>query len=280
MRSHTPSIALVLVAAAAASAAPRPLAAQVVVGIVIEHTTGDPMPDVAVQLLEPEGRAVATTLSDGDGRFRLAAPRAGVWRIAAERVGYGRAEADSLDVPERGTLNVEIRMAVQPVALDSAIIVTAESSFANAEIEGFHQRRVQGSGFGHFIYGEAIRRGSGGRPTDLLRSVPGVRINSNRYGTGSIIHMRAGCVPALFVDGMEINRFSSAESLDHYLSVQDIEGIEVYRGIPPGVRFFDRRGCGVVLVWTRRGEASGSGGSLLARLLVALGLVAVIMAFR
>lgn len=280
MKPHTHSIALVIVAAAAASAAPHPLAAQVIAGVVIEHTTGDPMPDVTVQLLDVDARAVATTLSDQHGRFRLAAPRGGEWRITAEHLGYRRAEASGLDVLEGATLTVEIRMSVQPVALDSSIIVTAESTFASHDLERFHQRRLEGTGFGHFIYGESIRRGIGGRPTDLLRSVPGVRINSNRGGTGSVIHMRAGCVPAVFVDGMEINRFSSSESLDHYLSVQDIEGIEVYRGIPPDVRYYDRKGCGVVLVWTRRGEPSGSSGSLLIRLLVAVGLVAVLLAVR
>lgn len=278
MRYPPPRIALLLVAAAA-SAAHRPVTAQEITGVVVEHTTDHAVPDVAVRLLDGEGRAVDSTLSDEDGRFRLAVPRAGTWGIAAERVGYGKAGSDSLAVPDHGTLDIEIRLSIRPLALDSAIRVTASPSFRNADIEEFHRRRLEGSGFGHFIHGEAIERGIGGSASDLLQSVPGVRISSGRPGAGSIVRMRAGCVPAVYIDGMQINRLSLTESMDTYVSVQNIEGIEVYRGHDPGGRFFDRRGCGLVLIWTRRGEGN-TGGPGLRRILLFLGLFGAAILLR
>lgn len=278
MRGPSPALTLLLVAAAAAMAH-LPATAQTITGVVVEHSTDRPVPDVAVRLLDRAGLTVATTYSDENGRFRLTAPQPGAWGIAAERMGYGKTGADRLEVPALGTLDVQIRLSIRPLALDSAITVTARPSFRNADIEAFHRRRVQGSGFGYFIYGEAITRNSGGRASDLLLAVPGVRVSSSRPGIGSIIQMRAGCVPAVFIDGIQINRLSTSESMDSYVSTLDIEGIEVYRGHDPGGRFFDRRGCGLVLIWTRRGEHD-TGGTSLGRILMVLGLLSAVMLLR
>lgn len=265
----------------AVTTAPRPIDAQAVVGRVIDHVAGEPLSDVFIRLADSDGVDHATTYSNYDGRFRLAAPGPGDWQIVAEHVGYGQAESHLITLAADQTTTVEIRMAVKPVVLDEPIVITAERSYINADIAGFHRRRLDGGSSGSFVYGEEIRRRLGARPTDLLRGIPGLTMLRTPRGQDQIIHMRNGCIPAVFIDGMQINRHKPTVSIDTYVDVQSIEGIEVYRGQQMGGRFFDRHGCGTVLVWTRRGEVEPTGSFSLGRLFVAVGiLTAMILTMR
>jgi hypothetical protein len=206
---------------------------------------------VQLQLLDESDRLGAGTVSGEDGRFRLVAPRHDIWRISASLIGYGRTVSEPLDLTDDRIVDVEIRMAVEPVAIEEPLVVVGEVRYLNADIEGFHRRRLADAGLGTFIYGEDLDRRAGTRPTDLVRSVSGIRLMRAPRGQGQIIHMRGGCIPSVFIDGMQINRYRPTETIDDYLDSQSIEGIEIYRGTQPGGRFFDRHGCGLVLVWTR-----------------------------
>lgn len=265
-----------------------PLAAQTVSGTVVDPEEGDPLSDVRLRLLDSGDREAAAVFSDDSGRFLLTAPRAGWWRIAAELLGYGSVRSEPLDLRAGDTLTVEVRMALEPLQIQEPVVVRGKPSIMSLDITEFERRRRWGerSGLGHFIYGEEIDRGRPGRPTDLLRRVPGVTV-SGTSGYGQVVQMRGGCVPAIFIDGGQINsggqsgRFGGMTSLDTYVDVASIEGIEVYRGAhQPGGRFVDRSGCGLVLVWTRRGEYDPEARFSWLRLLVGLGLAASLLLLR
>jgi hypothetical protein len=86
-----------------------------------------------------------------------------------------------------------------------------------------------------------------------------------------------GSAAAWFIDGVRVR----GDDLWTVMPSQ-VEGIEVYRGAAnaPGV-FQDRSGCGVVLVWTRRGPEIGDGtktGFLTRRGLVAVGALVALIA--
>lgn len=274
-RLARPTLVTALILAVAPATDPAPLAAQVIEGRVLEPETDSPLTGVHLRLLDPDDRAAATAFSNDSGLFRIAAPAPGAWRLAAELLGYGTAVSDTIELAEDQRVRVEVRMAVEPVRIEDPIVVVGERRLA-PDIEAFHRRRERGemSGFGHFIDSEDVARHVGGPPTDLLRMIPGVRITGGRHGTDQIIRMRGGCVPAIFIDGSRINRFSPGESLDSYVSVSSIEGIEVYKGShqPSGVHF-DPSGCGLVLVWTRRGEFDSEGTFSWLRLALGLALV-------
>lgn len=283
MTRYTATVALALISLAGPfGRGAAPLAAQIIEGEVLAHDTGEPLHAVELTLLDPAGEAVDTTLSDSAGEFRLEAPEPGVWRVAAELIGRGRVVSDSLQVDEGRALTLEIRMAVAPVQLDEPVVVVAEWSTMSPDIADFHRRRQRGerTGIGDFFHGEKIERRLGSRPTDLLRELPGVRVARSTRSGGQVVLMRGGCVPAIFIDGSQINRASTHESLDQYVSLQSIEGIEVYRGPQqPGGRFFDANGCGVILVWTKRGYFS-DGPFPWGKMLVGLALVAVLLVLR
>lgn len=272
-----PALAL---AATAGLAAPPTLAAQTVAGQVVDPGTGTGLAGVDLRLLDNENRIGASAFSDDSGHFHITAPVPGRWRIAGEFLGYGSARSNLLQLAEDETVRVQIRMAVEPVQIEEPVVVVGERAYGSPDIADFHRRRTQAErgGPGYFIHGDRIERAAG-PPTSLLNIVPGVTLA--RASRGRIIRMRGGCVPALYVDGTHINAFSNAESLDTYVDVQSIEGIEVYRGAQqPGGRFFDRAGCGLVLVWTRRGEYDPDARFSWIRLLVGLGLAASLFLLR
>lgn len=118
------------------------------------------------------------------------------------------------------------------------------------------------------------------RPSDVLRMVPGIQTAPGGRGTGQILRMRAGCIPAVYLDGMHLNRVNWRESLDPYVNTSEIEGIEVYRGSENPDGFFDANGCGLILVWTRNASTGAESASTWSRFAVGLGLIVGLLLLR
>lgn len=271
------SAAVLVVLAGAVLSSADPAAAQTVAGTIVDPETEAPLSDVHIRLLDGSGDAVSATFSRDDGRFRIAAPSPGTWRLAAELLGRATITSPPIELEEGGVVRVEIRMGVEAVRLDDPVVITTRRSPADHE---FHRRRLtrERTGFGHFIYGDDLDF-TASRPTELLRTIPGVILRRGA-GPGQIVTMRGGCVPAVFIDGMQINYGDRGESLDTYLDVHNLEGIEVYKGMHSPGRFFDPAGCGLVLAWTKRGEGDPDRPFSWLRLLAGLGLIASLFLLR
>lgn len=260
---------------------PAALAAQVIRGRVVAEDTREALRGAEIRALGPEG-VVGRVLSGEEGEFRLALPGPGEWRITAELLGYGTLPEQAVTVGPAEELTVELRMAVRPLEIDEALVVVAKRAHVNMAIQQYNRRREHGeqTGMGYFIYGEDLERRGSMRPTDVLRSVPGLHTAYAGSGAGQIVRMRAGCVPAVYLDGMHLNRMSWRESLDNHVSTREIEGIEVYRG-PTGVDgFSDPEGCGLVMVWTKNEAVEDGGRFSLVRWAVGLGLIVGILSMR
>lgn len=257
-----------------------PVLGQTVAGQVVDSETDTPLRGVHVRLVAGDGQPVGATFSDPEGRFRLTAPEPGTWSITAELLGRATSTSAPLELETGETVSVEIRMGVEAVEIGEAVVVNPAPRRPDPDVHGFHQRRRRGerSGFGHFIHGDDLERSITARPTDILRRVAGVRLTSNT-GFGQIIRMRGGCIPAVYIDGMQINYNSRGESLDAYVTVRDLDGIEVYRGSYAPAQYADRAGCGVVLVWTKRGGEADRPFSW-TRFLVGVGLVLGVILIR
>jgi hypothetical protein len=157
-----------------------------------------------------------------------------------------------VDVPsaDGGPLLVELA----PVApLLTPVVVRADRVVSSGPFAGFHQRRA--SGFGRFFTRQEIERAAPMRTTDLLRMVPGVRLGRNNLATPSIRFRGSTCDPEVVLDGMTLGPVML--DLDA-LAPNSIEGMEVYSGaatVPTEFKKgFGRSGCGMIVVWTRRGE--------------------------
>lgn len=262
--SRTAAAALIIATFVAA-----PAHAQEIEGTVIDGA-GDPIIAAGIELVDPDGTVRDTALSDLDGAFTLHAPFPGLWGLRVARIGFDSVRVDSLRIGGGERVTVVVRMGERAIALEP-IEVTARR-ITSARLAAFYQRveRSRALGIGDVLGREEIEARGAVATTDLLRTIPSVRIE--RQG---LLRLR-GCSPKLYVDGVLLNRFGTV-SLDEVSLPGDVEGIEVYRGFAQmPAEFPDPDGCGVVLVWTRRAVEGGRPWDW-KRLLLALGGIALVI---
>lgn len=245
-----PALVGALVACAAAAALP----AQSISGTVLDVDNRQPVAGAEIAA-GVDGQVLGRTMADDEGHFFLRLPSAGAWTLAVRRVGYQPIESVAFEVEAGEWITVEVTLDPSAVLLQPLVVTARRSAWSRA-VRDFYDRRdgARRSGFGYFVGREEIERMRPFQPSDLLRGVPGVRVIQGRAGRGSDLRMSTGCVPAIYIDGMQINRTRRLDSLDDFVTVMDIEGIEVYRGAMSQVgHLYDPSGCGLVLVWTRGG---------------------------
>lgn len=257
------------------------LDAQVVTGRVVLMGTEEPLEDVTVRLLFPDGRPGAFALTDSAGVFIMIAPRVGFFTLSAERIGLATVTTPELEVVLGEEVDVELRMAEEAVPLEP-LVVTARGSVDMGPLAGYFRRmEEQGRlGFGHILSRDQIEERQALDVADLLRDIPRIRVVAQGFGRPpSVVVLGRGgqCTPKVYIDGIHQNRGGGAHTaavVDEIVRPHDLEGIEVYRGVGemPG-EFYDEEHCGVVLLWTRR-DAEGGRPSTLRRVLLAFGALA------
>jgi len=123
---RTARLGLVVFAVLTAVMLPMPHArAQVVMGQVVDSISGTNVGTGFVVLLDQEDREVARALSAGDGRFRLEAPSAGLYRLRSERIGYQAFTSAPFELGPRQMLDQTLRVRAQAIVL-AAIQVQGE----------------------------------------------------------------------------------------------------------------------------------------------------------
>lgn len=236
-----------------------------VYGQVIDDSTGDAIAAADVLILDAFGERMARRVTDEFGRFDVEVRRGPGIRVRAGRVGYREATSAVLFFDGRLSFNVEIRLDADAVLL-APLEVVARSRARSPLFSNFDDRVKRG--FGAYFTRADIERIQPMRVSDLLRRVPGVRLEGGGAGLGRTVVMgRSGALPGgeggacaaqVFVDGRLMNRGGLAGlqqvALDDFVAPDDVEGVEVYRGmstVPAEFLNPDAR-CGVVAIWTRR----------------------------
>jgi hypothetical protein len=145
-----------------------------------------------------------------------------------------------------------VTLKAQPAML-AAVSVSASEVRRRQGIEDFHQRRIRG--LGSFVTREEILARGATRPSDLLRSKPGVRIVRIRGGGQglrfiSAATFRRDCMPLIWLDGQRAPGMEIDE-----LMASDLEGIELYAGPSTTPMQFSHAQtsstCGTIVVWSR-----------------------------
>lgn len=277
-----------LLAALLPLAVTRPASAQYVRGRLIDLATGNPIPVGLLTLLSPDSTTITKVVSDAAGNWKLDAPRAGVYRIGASRLGYQAWVSELVQIDADAKLNTEFRLQPLPVRLDP-IDVRTRALREYLDYTGFYDR--QRGNFGHFVSPEDIDRRQASRVTDLLVAIPGVQrvyVAGGSVGPtqiqlrGSSLSQGGACRPRVFVDGLMYSRGDSrplrrregqateeevddmARRMDEALSLDDIghpstiAGVEVYRSASQVPVQFGGTSvetlCGVIVIWTRTGR--------------------------
>ncbi len=244
------------------SLVPRVLAGQQVTGKVFDATSGRPLADASVVLLDKAGTIVRGTLTEPDGSFALIAPQPGSCTLRVGGSGFETWNSPPVELREGASVNLDVRLFREGGS--SALAV-------------FHQRRALGEGV--FLTEEEISARGGSRFTDLLLNVESVRIvalpNDTNYLTvrlfGSRVEGRevgarqrlepgSDCPPVLFVDGRWWGSVDEAGATGPDLAFlpSTLVGIEIYTPtlVPAALKSGrDAEFCGVIGVWRRESSA-------------------------
>ena len=226
-----------------------PDSASVVRGQVLGYENGDPLDGAAVSLTSGPGgtRGIGTRITDEDGLFQFQQVPPGTYRIRVTLLGFADLQ-DTLRVDPLSDLDLVLSLSVSPVKLEPLVVVSERRTLG--PMGDLDRRRRAFSGT--FFDREDIEAMAPFVFTDLLRRVPGVRVlpvDPYRY----TVQFRGGCSPVLWVDGVKL---ITPEGMDDILPPMDLEAVEVYKGPSVPVQFAGN-GCGSIVVWTRRGDATG-----------------------
>jgi hypothetical protein len=255
-----PATALVMLVLATV---PQQAASQAVRGRVVDHASSVVLSDVHVRLTDAMGRETGRATTDASGIFRLRAPGDGRYRVHASLIGYDTAASDTLAIGRHETVELLIRLSVDPVPLMPIVVTTRHDGSRLAEFERRRELRLTG----HFITRREIERQPVATAAELLIGVPGVTLTPVPDGSGVptdryIIGFRGRttnhCTAHLFINGSEVTQLG-IRTVDDLLVADWIGGVEVYpsAALAP-VEYRRADPCGVVLFWTRDAEPGTS----------------------
>jgi hypothetical protein len=107
--------------------------AQSVHGQVVEGTDARPVAGSLVVLLDERGRSRGGALTDEAGRFTLAAPAPGQYRVRAERVGHPSTLSDPLQLAAGDSREVRLAADSRGVSLEGITVEAASKACARAD---------------------------------------------------------------------------------------------------------------------------------------------------
>ena len=191
--------------------------------------------------------------SDDNGVFSIARVPIGVQWLRVRRIGF-RPDSVRVVLVDGGKV-VDVPAVLERIAVDLAPVRVFGRRDLTGPMAGFYARMASGSG--HFFTQADIQRRGANKMTDLLRSVPGIRIDS-RFLTDKVRIRGSRCAPQIRLDGLSL---SNVEFDLDAMDPMSFEGIEVYSGgstVP--IEFSANRdvsaSCGTIVLWTRRGEST------------------------
>jgi hypothetical protein len=219
--------------------------AQIVRGIVVEDGTLRPIAGVVLELFRLDTLPPLSAVTDDSGAFVLRPGEPGTYTLKLLHVAF-RADTIPLSLQRGELIALELRMGSVAIPIDPVRVVARR----HGRLASFYARAERG-GFGRYVTREQIEARPGARPTDLLWDVPRLDVVSSRDGNYIAMRgVRGRCLPTVYLDGMNIGQ---TDPVDRLLSVNMLEGVEVYVGLAGRPPELDdpRNPCGVVAFWTR-----------------------------
>ena len=224
-----------------------PAGAPVITGVV-QDEAGRPLAGARVRIADG-ARGGVEAETDSLGRFRV--PLAGVaaQSLVARRVGYAPDTVPVAAVPPGGGIALVLRRLVQPMP----VILVAGRRDLRGPLAGFYARRARGQG--RYFTFEEIERLGAPRLSDLLRGVPGLRLESRRGGRSTMRIRGAAAPPLVWLDGAPLG---SMELDFDAFDARTFAGVEVYAGpatVPPEFGGGQRTSTagGTIVLWSREG---------------------------
>jgi carboxypeptidase family protein/TonB-dependent receptor-like protein len=207
---------------------------------------GQPLAHARVEL-QNTGQA---TLTRANGEFTLDSLPSGTQTLEVRQLGYSPTDVPvelSMARPE----NVTVKMA-DYVPVLSEMRVTAQKEKGLFDV-GFTDRKK--SGMGYYLDADQLKMRQTNQFSDMLRTVPGLRVVPAGDGTNVIQSSRdptGGCV-TFYVDGSPWQQMTPGD-LDTFVRPEEVGALEVYNGSTTPAQFTQPglSDCTTVVIWTKR----------------------------
>ena len=247
---HATGVAGALVAVSLSAQATAGRASTTVSGVVRDSSGAS----VAGAEVTVDGTRLRVETS-GDGIFRLFGMPEGTASVSVRRLGF-RPLTTAMTVHGLGEGERPV-LTLARSAQQIATVVVVGSRLGHDATRGMQERKRK-SGAGHYFSRADIEAARPQVMTDLIRRVPGARLQSIGGIRNAIRFRNAKCPPLVWLDGLPLG--SSEFDIDN-LTPSTIEAIEVYSGFASTPAQFTmtqniRQQCGAIVIWSRQGEAS------------------------
>lgn len=229
-------------------------------GTVRHDSTGAPLAGVEVLINGTTHR----TETNAQGRYLLTGLPTGTHQAIFRKVGYLPVRIDvrltAGDTTRANTPLIESAVVLAPVIVTGRPETTRGVGIGR---EAFEERRKMG--FGVFFDSAEVRRSEHLRLEDLLRRHAGIElrhmsIRGFRNRWAALSGRRGGCFLQVWFDGIKIGQGGALAVRDTAdltdFSLSSLESVEVYRSTAQVPQEFGgaSAGCGVLLLWSRRGS--------------------------
>jgi hypothetical protein len=186
-------------------------------------------------------------MTNEKGEFTLRGLPSGSRALLARHLGFV-AQTIAVDLSSLGESRVTITLP-KFVAMMDPVLVTARRSAALDRV-GFNARKR--SGFGYYIGPDRLEQMHPIQVMDILRLVPGIRVNYGPDGetVASSRDLGNGCV-VYYVDDMPFLEMSPGD-INHFVTGGEVVAIEVYQGYSVPAQYTRTGGsCTTIVLWTR-----------------------------
>ncbi len=209
-------------------------------------------PSNAGSRVEVVGTDVVVLTSE-NGDFTIRNLPSGSQVLLARHLGFG-AETVPVDLSSHTQQKVTIKLP-KFVAVMDPVLVTARRQ-GSLDKTGFNQRKR--AGMGYYLGPEQIQALHPNRITDILRTVPSLRVNysaqgevvESSRGSGSLMG-GGGCVQ-YYVDDMPWQSTSPGD-VNQFINGSEVVAVEVYNGpgTPPQYTRGMQGDCTTIVLWTK-----------------------------
>jgi uncharacterized protein (DUF2141 family) len=188
-------------------------------------------------------------LTNDKGEFTITKLPSGSHVLLARHLGFG-AQTVAVDLTSRAPQRVTIKLP-KFVAMIEPVVVNARRA-ANLDRVGFSQRQKTGMGF--YISPEQLKDRHPNLVTDILRTVPGLRISSGPEGdvvsSSRSVGLGGDCVQ-YYVDDMPWQSTQPGD-VNQFVNPNEVVAVEVYQGSNVPAQYSrGMGGCTTIVLWTR-----------------------------
>lgn len=207
----------------------------------VVQQAGLPVPGAQVVVAGSPNVAV----TDSAGRYRLDGLPSGTAEVVARRIGLASL-TQTVNLRQRAPATLDFKLSdVQTLA---AVKVVGKLD-NGLEKSGYNERLNRG--MGKFIGPQEIADRKPAVFTDLLRTMPGVKVSQTGQGTVIESTRSGGCLN-IFVDNARFQSYSPGD-VDGAFSATNVGAVEVYTSASETPMEFvvPGRSCGAIVMWTR-----------------------------